>query len=310
MSLLDRAGLPPGPEGGPPLTVDVELLDKATIAAVVGPVRILAERLTVCCEDEDLGRFVAAFLAAFEPADEGRAVLHVVRWREWWVAYENGARARTLKSIAEVARWLVWHLNAIGQTASSRHVLVHAAVASYGSRAVVLPGRSGAGKTTLVTALALAGWSYLSDEIAALDPDDDIVGPYPRPLALEPEAGAIVPGALGRWPSEVPRLVTDLELLLPASLGAGPARPARPGAIVFLEVVPGSPARLEPLGRAEALERLVPHTLNLSVLGPRGFRSLARHVRRCQCRRLVVDGVEGVPELLATLVWSPERSER
>jgi hypothetical protein len=63
------------------------------------------------------------------------------------------------------------------------HVFVHAGVVGVGDRAIVLPGRSFAGKTTLVAALVQAGAEYWSDEYAVLDADG-LVHPYPKPLSV------------------------------------------------------------------------------------------------------------------------------
>jgi hypothetical protein len=63
------------------------------------------------------------------------------------------------------------------------HVFVHAGVVGVGERAIVLPGRSFAGKTTLVAALVQAGAEYWSDEYAVLDADG-LVHPYPKPLSV------------------------------------------------------------------------------------------------------------------------------
>lgn len=63
------------------------------------------------------------------------------------------------------------------------HVFVHAGVVGIGERAIVLPGRSFAGKTTLVAALVRAGAEYWSDEYAVLDADG-LVHPYPKPLSV------------------------------------------------------------------------------------------------------------------------------
>lgn len=63
------------------------------------------------------------------------------------------------------------------------HVFVHAGVVGMEDRAIVLPGRSFAGKTTLVAALVQAGAEYWSDEYAVLDADG-LVHPYPKPLSL------------------------------------------------------------------------------------------------------------------------------
>jgi hypothetical protein len=63
------------------------------------------------------------------------------------------------------------------------HVFVHAGVVGVQGRAIVLPGRTLAGKTTLVAALVKAGAEYWSDEYAVLDADG-LVHPYPKPLSV------------------------------------------------------------------------------------------------------------------------------
>jgi hypothetical protein len=63
------------------------------------------------------------------------------------------------------------------------HIFVHAGVVGVGERAIVVPGRSFAGKTTLVAALVQAGAEYWSDEYAVLDADG-LVHPYPKPLSV------------------------------------------------------------------------------------------------------------------------------
>jgi hypothetical protein len=63
------------------------------------------------------------------------------------------------------------------------YVFVHAGVVVLSDRAIVLPGRSYAGKTTLVVALVKAGADYWSDEYAVLDACGR-VHPYPRRLSM------------------------------------------------------------------------------------------------------------------------------
>lgn len=70
-------------------------------------------------------------------------------------------------------------------------VFVHAGVVGCRGRAILLPGRSFTGKSTLVAELIRAGAEYYSDEYAVLDSAGD-VHPYARPLAIR-QAG--VPGA-------------------------------------------------------------------------------------------------------------------
>lgn len=62
-------------------------------------------------------------------------------------------------------------------------IFVHAGVVAYGGHAMVIPGLSFSGKTTLVAALIRAGATYYSDEYAPLD-EHGRVHPYPKPLSL------------------------------------------------------------------------------------------------------------------------------
>jgi hypothetical protein len=65
------------------------------------------------------------------------------------------------------------------------HVFIHAGVVSDGNGAIVIPGISFSGKTTLVRALVEAGAVYFSDEFAVLD-ELGLVHPYPRRLSVRP----------------------------------------------------------------------------------------------------------------------------
>lgn len=61
----------------------------------------------------------------------------------------------------------------IGLNAPER-IIVHAGAVAVGDRAVIFPGRSFSGKTTLVAAFLQAGATYLSDEFAVLDPEGTV----------------------------------------------------------------------------------------------------------------------------------------
>jgi hypothetical protein len=64
-----------------------------------------------------------------------------------------------------------------------RRVFVHAGVVGWRGKAIVFPGRSYAGKTSLVAELVRAGATYYSDEYAVLDRQGR-VHPYSIPLAI------------------------------------------------------------------------------------------------------------------------------
>jgi len=63
------------------------------------------------------------------------------------------------------------------------HLFVHAGVVAWNGKAIMLPGRSFSGKSTLVTSLVQAGATYYSDEYAVLDHDGRVL-PYPRRVSL------------------------------------------------------------------------------------------------------------------------------
>jgi hypothetical protein len=62
-------------------------------------------------------------------------------------------------------------------------IFVHAGVVAHAGAAILIPGPSFSGKTTLVAALVRAGAAYYSDEFAVLD-EQGFVHPYPKPLSI------------------------------------------------------------------------------------------------------------------------------
>jgi hypothetical protein len=70
----------------------------------------------------------------------------------------------------------------IGERAPDR-IFIHAGVVASGDQAIVIPGKSFAGKTELTAALVRQGAVYLSDEFAVLD-EEGLVHPYPKPLSI------------------------------------------------------------------------------------------------------------------------------
>jgi hypothetical protein len=123
-------------------------------------------------------------------------------------------------------------LRAVVALNSPDRVFIHAGVVARDGLAIVLPGASGSGKTSLVAALVRAGATYFSDEFAVLDSEGQ-VHPYPKPLSLR-ALGAFaqvdVPaeklGAVGSGPVEVALIALTMYTpgesdLHAASAGAG-----------------------------------------------------------------------------------------
>jgi hypothetical protein len=185
------------------------------------------------------------------------------------------ARQRSLTTLTED---LEHDMISLVGTKAPRRVFVHAGVVGWKGRAIVLPGRSFTGKSTLVAALVRHGATYLSDEYAVFD-SRGRVHPYPRPLGL-------------REPGEQKGRPTSVESLggrqrhTPLTLGWVVAAPydadstwtahAMPPGETTLELVANSLAIRE--APARVLAALA--TACASVCGFRGTRGDADHAAR------------------------------
>jgi hypothetical protein len=85
--------------------------------------------------------------------------------------------------------WLGRELSDMIAMRATHHVFVHAGAVAHAGRAIVMPGESHAGKSTLVAALVRAGAIYLSDDFAPIDASG-MVHPYAKPLALRHDGPA------------------------------------------------------------------------------------------------------------------------
>lgn len=95
------------------------------------------------------------------------------------------ARSRDLELILKAFKS---HLHITVANNARRRVFVHAGVVGWKENAILLPGSSSSGKTTLVSSLVKAGATYYSDKYAVLD-ECGLVHPFPRPLAVREDGG-------------------------------------------------------------------------------------------------------------------------
>jgi hypothetical protein len=103
--------------------------------------------------------------------------------RQFHLLYGNIDRlARTMDLEAALDR-LEADMKIYVAAATWRWTFVHAGVVGWNGRAIVLPGLTLSGKSTLVAELVRAGATYYSDEYAVIDRRGR-VHPYARPLAM------------------------------------------------------------------------------------------------------------------------------
>ena len=94
------------------------------------------------------------------------------------------------RTLTDAGRALAAHAELFVAEHATDHLFVHAGVVGWEDRAIVMPGASFAGKTTLVRAWLEAGATYYSDEFAVLDRDGR-VHPFARPLAIRDGSTAL-----------------------------------------------------------------------------------------------------------------------
>ena len=94
----------------------------------------------------------------------------------------NGVGLGSFPSLPMVCRELESDIHFQVALAARDFLFVHAGVVQWKGQAVVVPGRTETGKSSLVMALVNAGGEYFSDEYAVLD-GEGRVHAYPKPLS-------------------------------------------------------------------------------------------------------------------------------
>jgi hypothetical protein len=164
--------------------------------------------------------------------------------RRYNLLYGNAARLVRFLDTDEVLDVFASYLHLHLAEAARRRLFVHAGVVGWRGRAIVVPGRSHSGKSTLVAALLRAGATYYSDEYAVLD-DHGRVHPYAKPLSLRDRQD----GKATHYPVE--------------ALGARAGKQPLPvGLVVMSRYKPGATWRPRPLSPGQGALALLQHTVS------------------------------------------------
>jgi hypothetical protein len=200
-----------------------------TADALAFGVSILGVRLTVASGSapiaETLDRYVLPWLPHAsvddEPADviveaqsagDGRVEVRV-----------DGAVADVVPSLSAAVPVVQRVLDEALIHQQTQVAVIHGGVVAHGGRVIVLPGPTGAGKSTLVAELIRQGAIYFSDEYALIDAAG-CVHPYPRALLLRDEPNhdrAVLATELGgsvACEPAIPALILGLDYTADAEL--------------------------------------------------------------------------------------------
>jgi hypothetical protein len=209
--------------------------------------------MEIVCDDPDVWELCAGALPAYWWAEETAPpdVRFAIGRRggeagdELLFSFaEEGRRPREDITAARVRALLSIRMDYLLGAHARGCAFIHAGLVLHGGRAIVLPGASRAGKSTLTAALVRAGAEYVSDDVAVIG-GDGRVHLLTRQIALRPDmAGSFAP-PIGR---------------LPATLRDGTASVA---AILFLSYREGAPPLdVRQLSAGEAVLRLAANSMN------------------------------------------------
>jgi hypothetical protein len=185
-------------------------------------------------------------------------------------------RARSLE-LDDVFTTLEADLRQVVAAHARQRVFVHAGVVGIGGQALLIPGRSCSGKTTLVRELVRAGAVYYSDEFAVIDAAGR-VHPFAKPLSIRD-------GDRKRT-----RACRVEEL---GGVSGGPPLPV--AAVLFTEHRAGARWRPVRQGPAQGLLELLRHAVPVRHRPEATLAALEKLVRRA----VILKGVRGDAEATA-----------
>lgn len=216
--------------------------------------------------------------------------------------YCNGVIMSGSEHASHVFDHFFWHVNAEAARRTGDYVLIHAgAVGAPRGQGVVLPGGSGSGKSTLVAGLVRAGYTYYSDEAAAIDPIGRLLYCYPKAITLKDET---VFKTFPDLPSAQTRseYVRNRWYIVPAHIRpdvVGSPTPVR--YVISSEFAVGEPTRITRVSKATAALALGRSVLNIGRYGGRVLPLLAGLVEGAECFALrsgdLVAAVEAIADV-------------
>jgi hypothetical protein len=306
-----------------------ELLDATSFDHVIGPCRVFDQRFVIHTTDAEVAALLTDLYAATledapGPAD---AEAPITRYRflppqapDDGDGDERGLVARDAEVLVTSTRpstllgRLVWAINRQVIDGSADRLLFHAAAAELDGVGVLIPADMEAGKTTLMAGLMDRGAAYLTDEAAAVDPDDLTLEGFPKPLSIDRGSWEVL---AHRRPEVLDGELADYlatQWQVPGATMGRVAQRTTLGLVVFRRFVADEPTRLTALAPADAVQRAVGCTFvtDRDHLPVGKLRALASIIERVPAFELVGGDLDAACDavLEALAATSPAREGR
>lgn len=184
----------------------------------------------------------------------------------------------------------------------SDYYLIHGGVVSHNNKAILLPARSGGGKTTLIAALLKNGFRYLTDEIAVIEPQTSTVHPFPKPLNIkigslplfrdfEPQMELINKRDIN-VKDKIHHVVVNNDSIHPLD------KPIPIKSIIFVQYDPRADCRLRQISKACTVFELTKCSFNQYLFNEKGIDLLDRLVATCECYQLQFNHLDKAVKLI------------
>lgn len=172
-------------------------------------------------------------------------------------------------------------------------LLLHAGAVARDGQAVIFPGESGTGKSTLTAACVRRGFGYLTDEVVAIDLCSSTMTGFARPLMLTRWAAAEL--GLDVMPGK-PKVPVTAERLGGTTVG-GSLYPAH-----IVELRHGAvETALEPMTAGETLTSILRASFNHHRHGERAWRAAGDLAGRARGWRLDVTDLDSAVDAIESL---------
>ncbi|MCB9077506.1 MAG: hypothetical protein H6631_07940 [Anaerolineaceae bacterium] len=179
-------------------------------------------------------------------------------------------------------------------------LLFHAAVLRWQGHGLILPGPSGTGKSTLTAWLVSHGFDYLSDELALVPWQTDLIKPFTRPINLKSPARAVLEGVFDFEANKANILTSPYGYFVPPQqLRFHKPQPETPlKTIIFPQYCSDSNFEYQLLSKAQAGLALMQTLINARNLPEHGFQEVTRLARQVPAYTLKYSHFDHVAEYI------------
>jgi hypothetical protein len=262
------------------------LIEKAGVTITVG---------TACEECDHLVRDSLSALLPVQVEQPQGELIKLDYQADFWMLDDDQSDVhlrllQTGDAIYHLTDRIVFHIANSSQVA---HCL-HAAAVSHKQRALIIPGDSGHGKSSLTAWLVANGFEYITDELVLIDDDNKLEG-VGRPIQIK--ASGV---------DAVSSLIKDESKVFPGSLANGLTVDVLGGQfsqseallslILFVKFEHNAGFSLEKLSSAQAGLKLMGSHVNARNMDGYGFNQMTSLARNTQCYSLVYGGFDTLPE--------------